>query len=109
MCQPEKDNVKYLHDVQNLGEMIMYLVTKTNEEGRQPEANRYSSDVLDFVSQTASTSAADLCQVCGSSILLDMSDVAQHAMIKTPQPTKNLIWPVTYAMLTARHRILLPA
>lgn len=41
----------------------MFLVTKSSGEERRPEETRYSSDVLDFVSQANISTADDLNKV----------------------------------------------
>ena len=64
VCQRENDGTRSCRrDLQDLGAIVMYLVTKTNQPDRQPNVNRYSPQVLDFVGQTVSTTASDLNQV----------------------------------------------
>ena len=70
VCQRENDGTRSCRrDLQDLGEIVMYLVTKTNQPDRQPNVNRYSPQVLDFVAQTVSTTARELGQVWNSLLL----------------------------------------
>ena len=70
LCQRENSGTKSCRrDLQNFGEIIMYLVTKINQPDRQPDVNRYSPQVLDFVGQTVSTTARDLGQVRNDLVL----------------------------------------
>ena len=63
-CRQESSDVQHgRRDVRALGEIISYLATKKKQHDRQPDVNRCSSKVLDFVGRTVSATARELCQV----------------------------------------------
>ncbi|KIW36455.1 uncharacterized protein PV06_11310 [Exophiala oligosperma] len=49
-------------DVQDLGNIIMTLVTKSNESERKPDPGRYTLQLVDFLKQTLTESASHLTQ-----------------------------------------------
>ena len=48
------------HDIQDFGEVIRYLVTKTNQFDHKPDPVRYSAEVLNFMDRALSNTANDL-------------------------------------------------
>ena len=54
-CQRESQVARSgCRGVQALGEIITYLATKTKQYDCQPDVNRYTPKVLDFVARTGS-------------------------------------------------------
>ena len=87
----------------------MLLVTKSSGEERRPEETRYSSDVLDFVSQANISTANEL-----SKVLVygpesrKFADHGQHKLITGDWSRDDLVWLFKFTLMTARRRHILP-
>jgi len=58
------DRIARYHDVQDVGNIIMTLVTKSHDSERRPDPERYTLPLVDFLRQTLTESASRLEQVC---------------------------------------------
>jgi hypothetical protein len=59
----DDDKITGYRDVRDVGDLILTLVTKSNDSQRKPDPERYTLPLVDFLEQTLTESACHLKQV----------------------------------------------
>jgi len=95
LCRRSSDDDKITgyRDVRDVGDLIMTLVTKSNDSERKPDPECYTLPLVDFLEQTLTRPASRLKQVC-------------PCLFPPPPETRHLIQLSTTFWQTAGDRVI---
>lgn len=95
--------------MQDVGDLIWLLATKSTDRARTPQEGRYSSVLLDFIGACLLQPATSLVEACPplAEFAID-TDVLQHDLLKNGWRPADLIPLVAFAQVASRRFFGLP-